>query len=62
MENPKTVLEKVDASRNLVAQMMLAHRMRDESHFMKCFERTQQLLNEAVSELDRKNSFNLEQE
>lgn len=52
MENPKTLLEKIDASANLVAQMMLAHKMRDEKHFMEVYNKASILLNEATTMAD----------
>ena len=33
MENPKTLLEKVDAASNLVEQMQIAHAVKDEKTF-----------------------------
>lgn len=35
MKNPQTPLEKADALTNLVAQMHLAHMVRDEAHFKR---------------------------
>ena len=52
MENPKTALELVDAASNLVAQMMLAHRMRDESRFNEVHEKAADFLHRAVQVLD----------
>lgn len=39
MENPKTALEKADALTNLIQQMAIAHRMKDESKFNEVYKR-----------------------
>jgi len=43
MENPETLLEKVDALTNLVEQMLLAHRMRDEQKFNEAHDKAAQI-------------------
>lgn len=52
MENPKTLLEKVDAAANLVEQMYLAHMMKDEPRFLEFKEKASQLLFESVQMLN----------
>jgi hypothetical protein len=43
MENPVTILEKVDTLTNLVEQMLMAHRMRDEQRFNDLHERASKI-------------------
>ena len=49
LENPKTLLGKVDAAANLVEQMGLAHQMHDNAHFSKVKQQTARLLSEATT-------------
>lgn len=51
MENPKTMYEKLDAVANLVEQMMLAHRVRDEERFASAHKRAGDLLFEVLEEM-----------
>lgn len=51
MENPKTLMEKIDAAANLVEQMSLAHTIKDESHFKKCHKEAGELLFDAINKL-----------
>jgi hypothetical protein len=53
MENPETLLEKVDTLTNLVEQMLLSHRMRDEQRFNEAHDRASQIgfeISEALQE------------
>jgi len=52
LENPKTTLEKADAAANFVAQMYLAHGMKDEATFKKAYDRASTLLSDVIDELD----------
>lgn len=52
MDNPKTDLEKVDAARNLVGQMMLMHKTGDSERFLECWKRANELLSQVVESLD----------
>lgn len=52
MDNPETVLEKIDAAANLVEQMYLAHMIRDEERFKESHKKAADLLFEAVQMLD----------
>ena len=54
MDNPKTLLEKVDAAANLVEQMQLAHMMKDESRFKQAKEKASTLLFDAVQMIKEK--------
>lgn len=49
MDNPKTLLEKIDAAANLVEQMHLSHMTRDEKHFQECHTRAASLLADAIT-------------
>lgn len=48
MENPKTLLEKVDAASNYVEQMMLAHMIKDEERFKQAHKEASGLLFDAT--------------
>jgi hypothetical protein len=53
IENPETLLEKVDALTNLIEQMLLAHRMRDEQRFNEAHDKAAQIgfeVSEALQE------------
>jgi len=52
MEDPKTVMEKVDAAANLVEQMHMAHRLGDETRFKYAHQRAGHLLLEAMEALE----------
>ena len=52
MQNPKTLLEKVDAAANLVEQMYLAHQMKDEKRFNEAHGKAGNLLFEATQMID----------
>lgn len=52
MENPATVYEKIDAAANLIEQMFMSHRIKDEAHFLKSHARAGQLLFEAMRQID----------
>ena len=48
MDNPKSLLEKIDAAANLVQQMYLAHIIRDETKFKDVHAQATTLLAEAT--------------
>ena len=52
LDNPQTPLEMVDAAANFVAQMRLAHMVRDEATFTEAADRADTLLAEATRLLD----------
>lgn len=52
MDNPKTALEYVDASANLVEQMYLAHMIHDENQFKEAHTKVSEFLFEALNLLD----------
>lgn len=52
LENPQTLLEKTDAAANFVAQMFLAHRVKDEKKFDEAHERASTLLSEVIDKLN----------
>lgn len=52
MDNPKTLLEKVDAAANLVEQMYLAHTMKDDKTFSEAHKKAGALLFEATQMID----------
>lgn len=52
MDNPVTILEKVDAAANLVEQMNLAHMIKDEAQFKKAHARASHLLFEVINMID----------
>lgn len=47
LENPKTLVEKIDAAANYVAQMLLAKTVRDDVQFEEAHARASRLLFEA---------------
>jgi hypothetical protein len=47
INNPKTLLEKVDAAANLVEQMFLAHMVKDEKMFSEAHNKASKLLFDA---------------
>lgn len=53
MNNPKTLLEKVDAAANLVEQMQLAHMMKDERKFTEAKQKASSLLFDAVQMINK---------
>lgn len=55
MENPKTVVEKIDAAANLVEQMNMAHMLRDEAQFKKAHQKAGQFLFDALRQLEEMN-------
>jgi hypothetical protein len=52
MKNPRTLLEKLDAAANLVAQMYLAHKVGDEKIFKQAHDTCSQLLFDAAQMAD----------
>lgn len=52
MENPKTLLEKVDAASNLVEQMYIAYKMKDEKTFEEAHQKAGELLAGAIDLID----------
>lgn len=48
MKDPQTLMEKLDAASNLVAQITLALRMGDRAHASKCADDAGRLLFEAM--------------
>lgn len=48
MENPTTLLEKVDAAFNLVEQLYLAHKIKDEKTFEEAHKKAGELLADAI--------------
>lgn len=56
MDNPETLLEKVDAITSLVEQMLLAYRMRDEQRFNEAHDKAAQLGNEVMESLQESES------
>lgn len=48
MENPKTLVELIDAASNYVAQIRLAYMTGDGAHLIKCLDKANALLFEAV--------------
>lgn len=54
MENPKTLLEKVDAAANLVEQMMLAKTINDDNRFKKAHQEAGKLLFDVMREMEEK--------
>ena len=55
MENPTTILEKVDAASNLVEQMYLAHMIKDEKHFEEAHKKAGELLSDVIELLQDQN-------
>lgn len=53
LENPKTVLEKVDAAANLIEQMALAHAIKDQTHFNEAKEKAAKFLFQVTQELSQ---------
>lgn len=56
VDNPKTILEKIDAAANLVEQMNLAKITHDDAHFKKCHKKAGDLLFEAQLQIQIKES------
>lgn len=54
MDNPKTIMEKVDAASNLIEQMCLAHMIRDEITFRKAHKKAGDLLLDVMQKLEEK--------
>lgn len=52
LENPKTLIEKIDAARNFIEQMYLAHSIHDEATFIYAHKRAGDLLFEAQLEAE----------
>jgi hypothetical protein len=52
MNNPKTLLEKVDAAANYVEQMQLAHMLKDEAKFKEAHKKAGDLLLDAIQMID----------
>lgn len=52
MQNPQTIHEKIDAAWNLVEQMSLAHKIKNDDHFNICHEEAVKLLSEVATYLD----------
>lgn len=48
MENPKTIVELIDAAANLVEQMNMAKTIGDDKHFAKCHQKTGEFLHQAL--------------
>jgi len=57
MENPATVMEKIDAAANLVEQMNMAHMIKDEAHFKKCHQKAGKFLFEAMRQLEEQENL-----
>ena len=53
MDNPQTVLEKLDAISNLVEQMFMAHTIRDEEYFKEVHRKAGKLCFDAARQLER---------
>jgi hypothetical protein len=51
IDNPKTVVEKIDATANLVEQMMLSHTIGDNEHFKKVHKKAGDFLFNAMRQL-----------
>lgn len=47
MDNPETLLEKIDAAANYVEQMFLAHMVRDEAKLKEAHQKASDLLFDA---------------
>jgi len=47
LDNPESLIEKIDAARNFVEQMYLAHKVGDETTFTNAHKRAGDLLFEA---------------
>ena len=56
MDNPQTLLEKIDTLTNLVEQMLLAHRMRDEQRFNEAHDKAAQIGFEVMQALQEQES------
>lgn len=54
MNNPKTILEKVDAAANLVEQMNMAHMIKDEETFRKAHQKAGKFLFDAMRLMEEK--------
>ncbi len=52
MENPVTLMEKLDAASNLVEQMNLAHMIKDEETFKKAHKKASGLLFDSMRRLE----------
>jgi hypothetical protein len=61
MENPKTVVEKIDAAANLVEQMNMANMIGDKMHFQKVHKRASELLFNALRQLEATEQGNIEE-
>jgi hypothetical protein len=48
MQNPKTLVEKIDAAANYVAQMLLAHKTGNEQRLLDGHNKAQELLGDAI--------------
>ncbi len=52
LENPETVLGKVDAAANCVAQIRIAMALGDKSTVLRCVEQAERLLFNAQAQLE----------
>lgn len=52
MDNPQTVIEKIDAASNLIEQMVIAHMVKDEQRFRSAHTRASELLLDALNEME----------
>ena len=52
LENPKTIVELVDAAHNLVHQMHIAQAMKDVKLFEQAFTKADKFLFEALQKLE----------
>ncbi len=55
MNDPKTVVEKIDAAANLVEQMQMAHMIHDDAHFHKCHAKASKFLFDALRQCEELN-------
>lgn len=52
MNDPKTIVEKIDAAANLVEQMQMAHMIHDTAHFIDCHRKASTLLFDALRQCE----------
>jgi len=57
LNNPKSVLEKIDAAANFVAQMQLAYMVNDGQTFRNAFKRASELLFEAAQQIQEEKNL-----
>lgn len=54
MQNPETIMEKVDAAANLIEQMMMAHAIKDEAKFEEAHQKAGNFLFDAMRLMEEK--------